>query len=161
MPLSHNPKPIIVNFPEPVKVIFTIAGFGVATAIVPQKSRVATYVVAGILGGALGAAYLDYIFSFSYNYLKDDKYGKLKGDIEGALVGASIVMGLSALRDDKLSNAQKIIIAGGIGSLLGHSSVYAGFFGSQHDWVNSIGAISGAVVGGGLYFVANKMITKK
>ena len=142
---------------KPVKIVLAVTGLAMATAIVPQQSRTATYVATGIIGGAVGFLLLNSIFNFDYNYSNNDKYAELKGKLEGALVGASIAMGVTALRDSKTSNRQKLIISAGIGSLLGYISTDAEFFGSHPYSANAIGAISGAVVGGGLYLAINKI----
>lgn len=159
-----NPKKDSWADSTPVTAIKLIGALGLSAYAVSQDSKKVMYISSAILGTAIGALYLNDIFNFDYQYSEDDKNAILKGKIEGALIGGVLSVALSSMRDDNLSVNKKMIISGGIGSLIGYISSDAEFFGEytslSSGQVNCIGTIIGAAAGVGLYVLANK-ITKK
>src|SRR3990167_3350820 len=142
---------------KPIRTAVLVGEFGLASSVIPQQSRKVTYISAAILGTSIGAFHLNEIFDFDYQYTWDDANAVIKGKIEAGIIGGALSVGLVSMRDKKISNAQKMIIAGGMGAVLGYISTDDDFFGTFPSLTrlesNSIGTVIGIGVGVGMYLL--------
>jgi|CXWL01.1.fsa_nt_gi hypothetical protein len=164
MPISKTPvatkQPIRTVAQRTASAIKSAVALGIATAIVPQQSQMSNYIIGAIVGGAFGYYEFNNALGLDEKYPVKDKYGELKGKIEGALVGVLLVSGIIALKDETISTNHKLIIASGMGAVLGYeitdSEIIVQAHGGSMIGKDIIGSLIGAVSGGGLYYLLTK-----